>query len=54
MEKITTASEVNLVFQWIPSHRGVAGNETLDKIANEGTVLNQKEHPISFAVAKTR
>jgi len=32
-----------IVFQWIPSHVGIHGNETADLLAKKGTTLLSKD-----------
>jgi len=39
---------------WIPSHCGVAGNEVVDELANEGAKLTQQGIPVTHATAKAR
>lgn len=39
---------------WIPSHCGVAGNEIVDELANEGAKLPQEGIPVTHATAKAR
>ena len=39
---------------WIPSHCGVAGNEIVDELANDGAKLSQEGIPVTHATAKAR
>ena len=39
---------------WIPSHCGCEGNEIADRLADEGTKLDQAEIPITHAIAQAR
>jgi len=34
-----------VIFQWVPSHVGLEGNEIADKLAKKGTTLHTKETP---------
>ena len=44
----------NVVFQWIPAHVGIPGNEAADKLAKEGGKLLQPHNPVSYNEAKTQ
>ena len=46
--------ETTVTILWIPSHCGCEGNEEADRLAEEGTKLEQSEVPITFAIAKAR
>ena len=57
MRKIKELShilETTVTILWIPSHCGCEGNEEADRLAEEGTKLEQSEVPITFAIAKAR
>ena len=46
--------ESEITILWIPSHCGCDGNEEADRLANEGTKLDQSEIPITYAIAQAR
>ena len=40
--------QCRVVMQWIPSHCGIPGNETADRLAKEGAAEEQPEVPITY------
>ena len=49
---IKTAARITV--QWIPGHKGIAGNELADKVAKEATALETEPTPITFGSAKAK
>ena len=49
---LTIASKV--IVQWIPGHKGIAGNELADEAAKLATSLDDESTPTSFGSAKAR
>lgn len=43
---------IKIVFQWVPSHAGIHGNEMADKLANVGNNKPQKNFPLKFTTVK--
>ena len=39
---------------WIPSHCGIDGNETADRLANAGTKKSQTNIPVTHAIVKAK
>ena len=48
------SQKINVVFQWIPAHVGIPGNEAADKLAKEGGKLLEPHTPVSYNEAKTQ
>ena len=46
--------ETDVTILWVPSHCGCEGNEAADRLADEGTRLDQSEIPITMAIAQAR
>ena len=44
--------QIKTVFQWVPGHRGIPGNDTADKAAGKATKLDQSKVPIDFDTSK--
>ena len=44
---------IRTVLQWIPSHCGVSGNEEADKLAKQGSEMEQEENSVSYDEMKT-
>ena len=43
-----------VIVQWIPGHKGIAGNELADEAAKQATFLEEEPTPTSFGSAKAK
>ena len=50
--KLLNKQDKTIVFQWIPSHVGIRGNETADLLAKKGTTLLSKRTTLNFETIK--
>ena len=41
------------MLQWIPAHTGITGNEKADRLAKEGSSMEQPQSELSFREART-
>ena len=37
-----------VILQWIPAHRGIKGNEHVDRLAKQGANMEQEKLPITL------
>jgi ribonuclease HI len=52
-QKIKYENEIDIIFQWIPGHTNLPGNETADSLAKEACSKNQPDLETSLHSAKT-
>ncbi|GFO01500.1 Gag-Pol polyprotein [Plakobranchus ocellatus] len=45
VEELVRVENVRVIVQWLPSHVGIGGNETADKLANQGRNQQQPKQP---------
>jgi len=50
--KLLNRQGKTVVFQWVPSHVGIHGNETADLLAKRGTSLYNKQTPPNYETVK--
>ena len=50
--KLLNREGKTVVFQWVPSHVGIHGNETADFLAKKGTSLYNKQTPPNYETIK--
>ncbi|GFN96032.1 RNA-directed DNA polymerase from mobile element jockey-like, partial [Plakobranchus ocellatus] len=48
IDELQRLEKVRVVIQWVPSHIGLAGNETADSLAREGTAHTQLQNPTTY------
>ncbi|GFO17683.1 reverse transcriptase-like protein [Plakobranchus ocellatus] len=48
VEELVQVENVRIIFQWLPSHVGIGGNETADSLANQGRNQQQPNNPVTL------
>ncbi|GFO44663.1 RNA-directed DNA polymerase from [Plakobranchus ocellatus] len=47
-EELMRVENVRIIVQWLPSHVGIRGNETADKLGNQGRNQQQPNNPVTL------
>ena len=52
IKELTENIKQKVTFLWIPAHCNLHGNDKVDSLAKTGTMMNQDNTPVTFAIAK--